>query len=91
MSDNRLMLDTRAAELFLIVASISVVLLTVLFCVLAFFIIRAVRDVRSLAQRLSIEVERFTDGRRRLLKNVRFARRWVELFFTRINKDEDKE
>lgn len=81
------MLGTDAANIFLTVASVCVVLLTVLLAVLLVFLTRAVLEVCSFARFLRSEAEHFAERRRRMMRTFRFARRWLASFLRQAGGD----
>lgn len=78
--------DTDAAGIFLIIASVCVVLLTVLAAAFLIFGIMAALEVRSLMRLLRSEAGRIVEGRRRFARGIRFAKRWLVLFFERAGR-----
>lgn len=78
-----------AVDIFLIVASVCVVLLTLLAIVLGIFAIKAIFEIRSFTRLLKSEVDNFKEGRRRVVRGVRFARRWMALFLHRITRSDE--
>ena len=78
-----------AADVFLIVASICIVLLTLLAIVLGVFALKAILEIRSFTRLLKSEVDHFREGRRRVVRGVRFARRWLTLFVRRATESHD--
>lgn len=73
-----------AVDIFLLAASVCVVILTVLFGAVAVVLMLALQEVRSLIGRIGGEVARFQKLRARTLYRGRFASRATALFVRRL-------
>lgn len=83
------MLGTEAADVFLIVASVCMVLLTIVAVVVGIFVIRAALEVHSFVLLLKGEAQRLLESQRRIIHNVRFAKRWVRIMLQRMSRTGD--
>lgn len=69
--------ESDAAQFFLYVASICVIVLTLVGGVVAAFVIRLVMDTRSLIRMIREEMERLSHARRLAQSAARVVRAWV--------------
>ena len=68
-----------ASDLFLLIASIGVVAITLVTIIVGYQIVKFLETVRTLAQTLSAEVTAFSDGRKEVGLKARFALKWLRL------------
>lgn len=71
------MLETGAAQLFLFVASVCVVVLTILAGIIGVYLLRLVMELRSFLQKIRMEAERVSHARRAALGAVSRVGAWV--------------
>ena len=74
---------SNATEIFVLVASACVIIITLFIATLAVFAIRAIIKIRSITQLLQAEAEYLIAKRRRLERGIFFLRRWAEIFLSR--------
>ncbi|MEK7510979.1 MAG: hypothetical protein AAB582_01985 [Patescibacteria group bacterium] len=68
-----------ASDLFLLIASIGVVVITLVTIIVGYQLIKFLEAARALTQTLSAEVAVFSDGRKEIGLKARFALKWLRL------------
>ena len=68
-----------AADVFLIVASVAIVIMTIMMGVLVFVAIRAVLEIRALVWKARVEAERIVDWHRWVGKHALFFGKWFRI------------
>ncbi len=74
-----MLIATHAADVLFIVASICIVLLTLMLLIVGFAIIRAVREAQRLMRRVEHEAMRALEWQDKVSRNARFAGKWLRI------------
>lgn len=78
------MLDGQIANTFLIIASVCIIVLTILFAAGAIAALLAIQSARRFIRRLESEADQFAQMRDRFTDEIRFAGKWAKIFSRRI-------
>lgn len=73
------MLDAQVVNAFLIIASVCIIVLTVLFAAGAIAALFAIQRARRFIGRLESEAEQFAKLKERITGEVRFAGKWARI------------
>lgn len=72
------------ADIFFFISSIAVVLVTVAVLVVAYHVVKTVREIRRLIGSVREEVDALRDQRKRIALSVRFFRKWAANFISEL-------
>lgn len=76
-----------AADIFLVVASVCAVLLTIMVSMLTFAALKATQEFRGFIRLLRGEVAFFVEGKQQALRKARFWGLWLKNFARKITKN----
>lgn len=74
------------ADIFFFISSIAVVLVTAALLIVAYHVLKVVREIRALIGSVREEVEALQARRRQIVLSARFFRKWASNFISELTR-----